>query len=90
VAATGARGAGAVRVRGAPSGGVSGAGPAADDVGLGHRLPLWRRLWRVAFLSPTCRDLGSDEPTRRPLRRLELSETITSLRGLPWARMCAF
>jgi hypothetical protein len=33
VATTGAGGAGAVRVRGVPSGGVSGAGAAADDVG---------------------------------------------------------
>ncbi len=33
MATTGGGGAGAVRVSGAPSGGVSGAGAAADDVG---------------------------------------------------------
>jgi hypothetical protein len=50
VATTGGGGAGAVRVRGVPSGGVSGAGALvggaeADDVGSVIDFPLWGVVW---------------------------------------------
>ena len=49
MATTAGGGAGAVRVSGAPSGGVSGAGAAAaaDDVGSVIDFSLWRRLWAL-------------------------------------------
>jgi hypothetical protein len=90
VATTADGGAGAVRVSGAPSGGVSGAGAAAaDDVGSVIDFSFWRRLWALHF-SQAGRDLGSDEPTRRLSLQLELRETITICVVFLSARTCAF
>ena len=56
------RGAGAVRVSGSPSGGVSGAGAAAaDDVGSVIDFLSGAGFGRVAFLSQAGRAVGSDE-----------------------------
>jgi hypothetical protein len=84
VATTGDGGAGAVRVSGAPSGGVSGAGAAADDVGsvidflsgtgFGARcvsIASWSR-----FLALTSKS------TRRRLCQAELSAAIEQAGGL--------
>jgi hypothetical protein len=76
VATTGDGGAGAVRVSGAPSGGVRGAGAAADDVGSVIDFLSGAGFGRCVSIA-TGRDLGSDEPTRRPLPQPELRETIT-------------
>ena len=61
MATTGGGGAGAVRVSGVPSGGVSGAGAAADDVGSVIDFLSGADFGRVAFLSQAGRVLGSDE-----------------------------
>ena len=61
MATTGDGGAGAVRVSGAPSGGVSGAGAAADDVGSVIDFLSGAGFGRVAFLSQAGRVLGFDE-----------------------------
>ena len=76
MATTGGAGAGAVRVSGAPSGGVSGAAAAADDVGsvidflsgagVGRVLGFYRKL--LAFSGSTSKS------TRRRWRLPELSE----------------
>ena len=79
MAATCGGGAGAVRVSGAPSGGVSGAGAAADDVGSVIDFLSGASLCVVSLLQ-TGRDLGSDEPTRRELPQLGLGEARASAR----------
>jgi len=61
VATTADGGAGAVRVSGAPSGGVSGAGAAADDVGSVIDFLSGAGFGRVAFLSQAGRVFGFDE-----------------------------
>ena len=85
MATTGGGGAGAVRVRGVPSGGVSVAGAAADDMGSVIDFLSGADFKRVAFLSQAGRVLGSDEPTRHRLQQLELRETITII-STYWAR----
>jgi hypothetical protein len=61
VATTGGGGAGAVRVSGAPSGGVSGAGAAADDVGSVIDFLSGAGVGRVAFLSQADGVFGLDQ-----------------------------
>ena len=76
MATTGGGGSGAVRVSGAPSGGVSGAGAAADDVGsvidflsgAGGRVVFCRKL--MAFSGLTSKS------TRRWWRLPELSAVV--------------
>ena len=76
VATTGGGGAGAVRVSGAPSGGVSGAGAAADDVGSVIDFLSGAGLGRCVSIA-TGRDLGlTSKSTRRWLPQVELRETV--------------
>jgi hypothetical protein len=89
VATTGGGGAGAVSVSGAPSGGVSGAGAAADDVGSVIDFLSDAGVGRCGSIT-TGRDLGSDEPTRRPLPQPELSDTTTICVVFLRRRKCAF
>jgi hypothetical protein len=72
VATTGGGGAGAVRVSGAPSGGVSGAGAAADDVGSVIDFLSGAGLGRGAGQGPFVRALTC-KSTRRWLRQVELN-----------------
>ena len=78
MATTGGGGAGAARVSGVPSGGVSGAGAlvdgaGADDVGSVIDFLSGAGFVRVAFLSQARRALGlTSKSTRRWLFQLEL------------------
>ena len=82
MATTGDGGAGAVRVSGAPSGGVSGAGAAADDVGSVIDFLSCAGFGRVAFLSQAGRVLGFDEQIYSASAvsgRAELEAAISSI-----------
>ena len=72
MATTGGGGAGAVRVSGAPSGGVRGAGAAADDVGSVIDFLSSAGVCRASIASSLHRGLTS-KSTRRWLTRAEFN-----------------
>jgi hypothetical protein len=92
VATTDGGGAGAVRVRGVPSGGVSGAGAAADDVGSVIDFLSGAGFVRVRFYRKlvALRALSS-KSTRRWLPQCELRESDRDLQGARQAtEVCRF
>ena len=82
MATTGGAGAGAVRVSGVPSGGVSGAGAAADDVGSVIDFLSGAGFVGVAFFRKfVALQALRSKSTRRWLPQRELRESDSDLRG---------